>query len=88
MNGHRHSGHGDQIAECTGVTPLSRLADSGHHETAIGTKDLECVAKYIAKIVAKSVANLNVFPPASFFSNLPTASRKSPYNTFACALYL
>jgi hypothetical protein len=51
-------------------------------------KDLEGVAKYVAKNVAKSVAKLNVCPPASFFSNLPTASRKSPYNTFACALYL
>ena len=52
--------------------------------TAECSKGLEGVAKY----VAKNVANLNVFPPASFFSNLPTASRKSPYNTFAYALYL
>jgi hypothetical protein len=44
------------------------------------SKDLEGVAKYVAK--------LNVCPPTSFFSNLPTASRKSPYNTFAYALYL
>jgi hypothetical protein len=26
-NGKWHSGHGDQIAECTGVTPLSTLSD-------------------------------------------------------------
>ena len=56
--------------------------------TAECSKGLEGVAKNVAKNVAKSVANLNVFPPASFFSNLPTASRKSPYNTFAYALYL
>jgi hypothetical protein len=53
------------------------------------------VAKFVAKCVAKYVAKLNIFPQGQLrptrltsFQICQLRHAKSPYNTFACALYL